>query len=550
MRLYVGINAFLILLFLSSCNSESKKQPDSRTVFRYNEAPGISSLDPAFARGQADIWACNQLYNGLLQLNDKLEPVPCIAKSWDISSDGLTYTFHLRSDVSFHRDLNFGPSGTRKVIASDFVYSFRRILDPATASPGFWVFNHVATDKATGAPLFTALDDTTLTIQLTTAFPPFPGLITSQYCAVVPWEIVTHYGSDFRKHPVGTGPFMFKFWEERTALVFHRNPDYFEFENGHQLPFIDAVSISFISDRQSAFLEFLKGNLDFVSGIDASYKDDLLTRTGVLRPRYQGRFKMLTGPYLNTEYLGMLIGKNSQQGGPLSDVRIRKAINLGFDRVKMITYLRNGIGTPGIYGMVPPGLPSFDSSDANGYTFNPSEAKRLLAEAGFPNGKGMPEITLATTKEYQDLCEYIQGELARLGITIRLEVNQGAAHREMVAKQKLAFFRGSWIADYADAENYLSLFYSPNQAPAGPNYTYYNSPAFDNLYRQASRTVNDSVRYRLYREMDNLVMEDAPVVVLYYDQVVRLCSNETEGLGMNAMNLLSLKRVRKIKTKN
>jgi peptide/nickel transport system substrate-binding protein len=139
----------------------------------------------------------------------------------------------------------------------------------------------------------------------------------------------------------------------------------------------------------------------------------------------------------------------------------------------------------------------------------------------------------------------MQGELSRIGIRIRLEVNQAAAHREMVAKQKLAFFRASWIADYADAENYLSLFYGPNHAPAGPNYTHFSSAAFDSLYTLAYKTVSDSLRHVLYRQMDNLIMREAPVVVLYYDQVVRLSGNDITGLGNNGMNLLTLKKVRK-----
>jgi peptide/nickel transport system substrate-binding protein len=228
----------------------------------------------------------------------------------------------------------------------------------------------------------------------------------------------------------------------------------------------------------------------------------------------------------------------------LKNILIRKAINHGFDRERMIRFLRNGIGTPGIYGMVPPGMPGFDHSKVKGYQYDPTLSAKLLSEAGYPGGKGLPEITLSTTKEYQDLCEYIQGQLGELGIRIKIDVNQGATHREMVAKQKLDFFRGSWIADYPDAENYLSLFYKPNQAPAGPNYTHYGSQAFDSLFRYVIMNTNEAERNEKYVAMDQMAMNDAPVVVLYYDQVIRLQGNHISGLGMNAMNLLSLKRVR------
>lgn len=533
------IGLFILLLAAAGCGQQ-EQSTDHKTVFRYNESSGISSLDPAFARGQADIWACNQLFNGLVQLDDQLQVRPCIAHSWNISDDGRTYTFHLRGDVAFHNDEVFEGGRGRRVIANDFVYSFNRLLLPETASPGTWVFNAVERDSL-GQFSFFAPDDSTLVIRLSYPFPPFPGVLTSQYCSVVPKEAINKYGKDFRKNPVGTGPFRFSFWEERTALVFLKNDLYFEMENGQRLPYLDAVSISFLSDRQSAFLEFLKGNLDFISGIDASYKDELLTRSGTLRNKYRDRFAMITAPYLNTEYLGFLM----TPGSSLSDLRIRKAINYGFDRKQMIRFLRNNIGIAGLYGMVPPGLPSTDTTSFTGYHYHPDTTAQLLREAGFPGGKGLPEMTLSTTKEYLDLCEFMQGQLRESGINIKLEVNQAAAHRELVAKQKLDFFRASWIADYPDAENYLSLFYSPNKAPAGPNYTHFQSTAFDSLYRRASVTIDDSARYRLYTSMDQLVMEQAPVVVLYYDEVIRLHGKNISGLGINGMNLLNLKKVKK-----
>ena len=128
-----------------------------------------------------------------------------------------------------------------------------------------------------------------------------------QYCSVVPHEAVEAYGKDFRKHPVGTGPFMFKTWKEGLKLVMVKNPQYFEFEQGERLPYLDAVSISFIIDKQSVFMEFVKGNLDFMSGLDASYKDELLTTDGQLNPVYRKKIYMLSMPYLNTEYLGFLM---------------------------------------------------------------------------------------------------------------------------------------------------------------------------------------------------------------------------------------------------
>jgi peptide/nickel transport system substrate-binding protein len=363
---------------------------------------------------------------------------------------------------------------------------------------------------------------------------------------VVAHEVLDKYGKDDRNHPVGTGPFQFKYWKEGVKLVLAKNPNYFEFENGQRLPFLDAVAITFIVDKQSVFMEFVKGNLDFLSGIDASYKDELLTSSGTLNPKYRNKFKLSTHPYLNTEYLGFLVdaGK-SKSDNPLLKKEVRQAINYGFDRVKMIRFLRNNIGTPAYAGMVPQGLPSFDSSAVKGYSYQPQKAMELLAKAGYPNGKGMPAITLAASASYLDLCQYIQHELSKIGIELKIEVNPPATQREMISQSKLPFFRGSWIADYPDAENYLSLFYSKNFCPNGPNYTHFSNAEFDRLYEQSQNQVNDSLRYEVYKKMDAILMDEAPVVVLYYDKVMRLIQNNIEGLGNNSMNLLTLKRVKK-----
>jgi oligopeptide transport system substrate-binding protein len=533
----------LLVLFLVSCQYHNVSTK-GKTVFRYNEAANITSLDPAFARDQANIWATHQIFNGLVQLGEKLEVLPCLARSWEISPDGRLYTFHLRKDIYFHDNPVFSMGKGRKVVASDVVYSFSRIPDPKIASPGAWIFNYV--DRKNDKFNFNAPDDSTFTIRLSQSFPPFLGLLTTMYCSVVPNEAIRFYGQDFRKNPVGTGPFCFRMWKEGIKLVLTRNPHYFETENGKQLPYLDAVAITFLADKQAAFLEFLKGNLDFMSGIDPSYKDELLTRDGRLNPKFSGKFRLISQPYLNTEYLGFLVEKKHRklEVDPVSDCKIRQAINYAFDRHKMIRFLRNNIGTPGINGMIPKGMPGFDSSEVY-YDYNPEKAKNLLADAGFPGGKGLPSITLSTTSDYLDICKYIQHQAGEIGIDLKIDISPPAALKEMKAQAKLNFFRGSWIADYPDAENYLSLFYGKNFSPQGPNYTHFLSEQYDKLYEKSMSCVVDTLRYRYYQQMEKILMKESPVVVLYYDQVLRFIRNDVEGLGSDAMNFLSLKKVKR-----
>lgn len=513
-----------------------------KTVFRYNDASGIFTLDPAFAKDQSHNWICQQLYSGLVELDSQLVVKPAVASSWTVSDDGKTYFFTLRDDVYFTGSKSDKPF-SRKVVSADFVFSLNRLTDPKVASPGAWVMASVKKDPEGKTVGIQAINDSTLRIELDHPFPAFLSLLAMPYCSVVPHEIVDAYGQDFRSHPCGTGPFRLAYWKEGVRMVLHRNENYYE----HPLPYLDAVEVHFMADKQSAFLEFLKGDLDFLSGLDASYKDQLLTASGSLQPRYRGKFQLQTMPYLNTEYLGILMDPSVSlvAASPLKDVRVRKALSMGFDRKAMMLYLRNDMGTPGIYGFVPPGLSAAATDGSTGYSYDPVRARSLLSEAGYPDGKGMPEIVLSTTSSYLDLCEFIKSQWEALGLKVKIDVNQAAVHRKMVAEQKLVFFRGSWIADYPDPENYLSLFVTRNAAPAGPNYTHYSNPTADVLYDESQRCTDPLVRDSLYRKMDRLIMDDAPVIILYYDKVLRLVSNSIDGLPPNAMNQLVLKHVRK-----
>ncbi len=515
-----------------------------KTVFRYNESKGINTLDPAYARNQTLIWPVNQLFSGLVQLNDSLEIEPCIASDWIISENGLVYTFYLRNDVYFHDDACFPCNEGRKVTSHDFSYSFTRIIDPSLASPGSWIFNRIRTNSNGEITGFKTINDTVLEITLSEPFPPFLGMLSMPYCFAIPREAVEKYKSEFGRNPVGTGPFRFHYWKEDEKLILLKNNKYFEKDSlGISLPYLDAVSITFIKDKQSEFLEFLKGNIDFLSGVHPVYKDELLTRSGRLNSKYRDKYQLITDAYLNTEYLGFLLDENiTDSTNPLRDIRVRKAINYGFDRKKMMKYLRNNIGVPAQSGFIPVGIPSF-SNDLTGYYHHPDTAAFLLQEAGYPNGKELPTITLTTTSDYLDLCEFIQYELAGLGIRLKIEVATGASFRNRVANSNLDFFRGSWIADYPDAENYFLLFVTDNFSPAGPNYTHFSNPLYDSLYYRSIKTPYEKERYKIYREMDSLLIDNAAIVPLYYDQSARFTHKKVKGLGSNPMNMLVLKYV-------
>ncbi len=534
-RFLFGLIAFSFVL--TACYN--KKQ--NRNIFHYNEQTGIASLDPAFAKNQSIMWAIHQLYNTLVEVDENLNIVPSLATRWDISPDRLTWTFHLRNDVFFHDDPAFKNGKGRKLTAKDVEYSFYRIINRQVASPGSWIFNR----KVDSLQPFKAIDDSTFQLKLIHPFNPILGILSMQYCSIVPIEAVEKYGNDFRRHPVGSGPFKFIAWEEGQALVLKKNENYFEKDSaGNRLPYLDGVKISFYDSKATEFLLFRQKQLEFINDIDASFKDDVLTKKGTLRKEWQGKIELQTHPYLNIEYLGILVDTSIElvKNSPLRFKKIRQAINYGFDREKMVLYLRNSIGTPAESGFIPVGLPSFNSSIVKGYHYDPSKSKLLLAEAGFPDGKGLPTIKLLTIPIYSDMADFIAKQLNEVGIPVQVEVVQKSLLLDMTANSKALFFRGSWIADYPDAENYLSVFYSKNPAP--PNYTRYKNPAFDALYEKALNENNDSLRYALYRKADQLMINDAPVVPLWYDKVIRLVQPYVKGFHPNGLNLLELRKVR------
>jgi peptide/nickel transport system substrate-binding protein len=526
------------LFLITACRPVST--PDKKT-FRYNEPTGIASLDPAFAKNQSIIWAVHQLYNTLVQTDAHLNIVPSLAKSWEISDDKKTYRFHLRRDVFFHDNDGFPGGRGRRLIASDIVYSLSRLLDKKTASSGAWIFN----EKVEGASAFSAPDDSTFVLRLLTPFHPMLGLLSMQYCSIVPREVVEKYGKDFRSHPCGTGPFQLKIWEEGQDLILVKNNNYFEKDSlGVPLPYLDAIKISFFDNRATEFLLLQQNRLEFMNDIDPSFKDEVLNKKGDLKKEWIGRIQLSKSPYLNTEYLGFLVDSSlpAVRNSPVRLLKIRQAINYGFDRRKMMTYLRNSIGTPAESGFVPPGLPSFDSGKVHGYHYDPGKALELLSSAGYPRAQGLPLITLKTIDIYADLAGFIARQLEEIGIKVQVDITQKSLLLEETAKSQAVFFRGSWIGDYPDAENYLSVFYSENPAP--PNYTRYKNPKYDILYRKSLVENVDSVRFALYREMDQIMIDEAPIVPLWYDQVIHLVNPSVSGFEANGLNLLELRHTR------
>ena len=521
---------FITFLIISITISCSNNRTNNENVFRYNEYSNISSLDPAYSSTLRNIWPCNQLFNGLVKMDTKLNVVSDLAKDWTISEDKKEYRFKIRDDIYFHKS-KFFENGTRKVNAYDFEYSFNRIIDKNIASPGSWIMNNVES--------FEAINDSIFSVKLHKQFSSFIEILTMKYCSVVPKEVVENLGDAFSKSPIGTGPFKFKRWDENIKMVLIKNENYFEVDSlANSLPYLDAISIRFIPDKKSEFMEFLSGNLDFISAPENTIIDQIFDINGNLNSKFEDKYILSKSPYLNTEYIGFNTKNKLDR-----DILLRKAINYAIDREKMIKFLRKNIGYPASNGIVPNGLNS--NFNTNRYTKNIDKAKLLINEYKELNNVNEIKLDVSTDAQYLDVLEFVQSELKLIGISLNINITPPSILRQGKATGKFDVFRASWIADYGNPENYFSLFYSKNHTPYGPNYTFFSNKMYDELYEKTLIETNKMSLNKIYKKLEDIIQNYAPIVPLYYDMSVRMNQKNIIGLNNNPFNILDLRSVYK-----
>jgi peptide/nickel transport system substrate-binding protein len=537
----MGLCLLFTVLGILGCKNVDKKSPSM--VFHYNEDESVTTLDPAFVKSQSEIWIVSQIFNGLVDLNPQLQVVPALSDHWEISEDKKIYTFHLRRDAQFcFPDLG-GKVTHRRVNSHDVAFSLSRIADPKSASPGAWIF----ADKIDSnlSQVFVPLNDTIFQIHLLRPVASLLNLLATNYGFIVPLEYKNTEKSILARNPIGTGPFYLKRWEEQIKLVLRKNDVYHEKDSaGVSLPYLDAINVSFVKNKQTAFMQFLAGSYDFFNGLESSFKDELLTADAQLKPKYNQRLKTLITPFLNTEYIGCYLGDQPGQVNYLQDVHLRRALELSVDKKAIVRFFRNGLGTPGKFGFVPPQLnPNQKSELTDSNTHSMQDAKAEFALSNYAKMKVKPVITLSTTADYLDMMVYLQEAWSRIGINIKVDIQTGGMLRQLRNEGKLMLFRGSWIADYPDAENYLACFYQKFLSPNGPNYTHFVDADFDALYEAIESGGSKDRLDDIFRANLRL-MSQVPVIPLYYDKSIRLMHPWVKGLGNDVTNRLPLKRVK------
>ena len=478
---------FVALLLLASCKGGDAAH--RRTLIDARDRYDPKSLDPALSTDVPTGRAVSYLFDGLTQFSPDARVGPSLASRWDVTPDGRTYLFHLRLGVRFH-------DGSR-LLASDVVHSFTRVLDPANKSGRPWPLYPIAgarafaAGKATTVTGVTAVDDSTVRIALDTALAIFPKLLAMPVASVVPAKI----SPDFSERPVGTGAWTLVSWQHDDYLLLARNSEYFG-----GAPKLDSLMIRIIPEPSTAVAEFESGNVDllYVPEADAQRweradeKKALLTSAPALRLWYVA---------LNTTR------------GPLKDVRVRQALNHAVDVHTILDKLLGGRGHLAA-GVIPPTLEGADGARAP-YAYDPAAAKKLLAAAGYAKGFDI-ELWVPQDPAFARVAESIQSYLAAVGVRAKLVQRESAAAREAARNGQADMIVKDWYADYPDAENFLyPLLHGANRGVGG-NVSFYESSEFDRIV-SLSRVEQDSAkRSALYRQADSLAFRDAPMIYLFF----------------------------------
>jgi oligopeptide transport system substrate-binding protein len=574
MRRVLSIGSVLLVLLQLGCTrqgrpegifTEAKGGKKYGGIYRSNENGELSSLDPVRINDVTSGHVANIIYDKLMTFDADLNLRPQLADSFTVSSDGREYTYHLRTDAYFHDNACFPGGKGRRLTAEDVRFSLARVCDFRTGTKNFDYFRGkvvgaVAYFESTRRAFesgeepklknvagFSVVNDSTFTIRLEKPFAPFENYVALTSMAIHPREAVEMYGENFMQNPVGSGPFSFVQWTPDRELVLKRNNRYWmRDEHGNQLPFLDGVRFTFMKDDKLQLLEFSAGKLEESYRVPNEFFGDIVNEAKEPIGKWSG-FKLLHVPALSTQYYGFL-----QTDEVFKNADVRRAFNMAVDRRRIIRYvLRGQAAGPAEHGLVPSSMPGYDHKGVNGYRFDPAKARAALAKAGYPGGKGFPEVTLQLNAGWGrnvQIAEAIQGMLKEhLNVNVRLLQVEFAQHLEKIDQGEAPFFRLGWVADYPDPETFLNLYYGklvPKSGGISPiNSVRFTNAEYDAVFEKAITTTDRAQRMELYKKAEQIAMDQAPMLLIIHDEDYRFIQPYVRDYPNNAMDRLMLHAV-------
>lgn len=513
-----------LVLLCAACQSrQDLSAPGSADHFRVNIATEPPTLDWSLATDHASFKVITNLMVGLTELGRNLEPVPAVAKSWDIQDGGRRFVFHLRDDVLW--------SDGQPVRAHDFEYSWKRLLDPGTASEYAYILfdvvnarefheGKIADPAAVGVR---ATDDRTLVVQLRQPVSYFLPLTTFEVTFPQRRDVVEMHRSRWTdpENIVTNGPFLLSAWRHESEIELRANPRFFRGK-----PAVERVSFLMVNEPTTALAMYEQGRLHFMD----NYSIPSVEKKRLSRVRGFRRVPQLRG-----EYYGFATDRK-----PFDDPRVRKAFALAINREVFPKILHGGEQPAASW--IPPGMAAHNRKI--GLPFNPVEARRLLREAGYPEGRGFPPVVLGynTQESHKLAAEAVQGMWQRnLNVLVRLENQEWKVYLKKLQNDPFPVFRSGWGADYPDPDNFMKLFTSGS----GNNNTRWKNPRYDRLVEAAAHEFDLRRRVKLYDEAQRILCEsEVPMIPLFWTAESTLLNPHFTGLELNGMARLELRHVR------
>lgn len=553
---------FIIGLFFISCKSNSSTDFYNRRkdegfeqggLFRMNITEEVRSIFPHNAVDAAASNLMNQVYEGLLMFDQKTQKiVPALAESYTVSEDGLLYTFNIRKGVYFHDDAIFKDGKGRELRASDVAFCFNRLCEP---SPRNQMYSFVI-DLIKGARAhyesgvqggsvegIRVLGDYVLEIELDHPSPIFESVLTHASGWIFPKELL-EYEDDVDVWCIGTGPFSARTIKMNEVVILERNKNYWRKDSeGYTLPYIDAIRCNFMDNEKRQLDMLSQGNLDLVLKVPHRYISQITN--GINGSELSFNIETYSG--LRVEYYGF-----QHRDSIFSDFRIRQAFNYAIDKQFLIDSILMGYGEAAYHGFVPPAMPGYKYEKVKGYHYNPQRARELFAEAGYENGNGFPVLTLQIndgSSTVIEVADAVQNMLIKnLNITVEIAVLPRNLHYERVENGDALFWRDGWIGDYADPENFLRLFYGKLVPEDSVKASYLNTVRFKNTdfdtsFEESLRERNDEKRNEEYVKADQVIMDQAAVVPLYYEKQIWLVDKHVQNLDYDGIGWLDLSEV-------
>lgn len=493
------------------------KHNNTELIYRWPLPTDPPTLDPAHITDSVSAAVANQIFDGLVKFDADGNLIPDIAESWESDKTGQVWTFHLRADVTFHNG--------DKLTASDVVYSFQRLLDPKTKSEranllmpinGAREFFNGKADKVSG---ILATNDTTVQISLMQPSAPFVYILPMTNFSIISKKDVEAHPTDFGQNPAGSGPFVFDSWSRNDNIQLKPFDKHYTGE-----PKLMGILFRIIPDEMTRYQEFVAGNLEHTNipagKMQEINNDDYLKSLLVVKPAmdmYSYAFNCEKPPFKD-------------------NIKLRQAINVAINRNDIVNSVLEARGEE-LKGFVPPGS-WYKNPNAIGFNYNPEVAKKLLAEAGYPNGKGLKPIELYIDNDNtrKQVAEFIQSDLKKIGIEIEIHSSDWGTLLDDIYAGKHLFFQNTWLADYPDPDNWLWTLLSTEQIGAPGNIARFSNQKFDELTRKAQKVADQNLRLKLYQQAEDLALAEMPWVPLFVNSPVTLLQPWVRGFELSVLD--------------